>query len=169
MIAHGSSDLASRKPCRMSPNDPSPILASRIAILAVVVVYERALDEVEAWPALRSLLGHGSSETGPQLEHLLIYDNTALPRAKPAASVARCTYMHNPNNGGTAAAYAHATRLAIDLGLPWLLLLDHDTLLPTNFLAAAAGDFEAAARQPTIAALVPMVRHRHGELVSPVW
>lgn len=152
----------------MTRDSPLRISPSNLAILAVVVVYERGLDDVDAWAVLRTLLDQGQEAGRPWLAHLLIYDNSASPRAAPATKVARCTYLHNPHNGGTAAAYTAAAQLAVDLGLPWLLLLDHDTRLPIDFLSAADAAFGAAAAQPTAAALLPLVRHRDGALVSPV-
>ncbi len=147
------------------PTDaPGPIPST---VLAVLVVYERGLDQVEAWPALQQMLAASHSMPGAalRLTHLLIYDTSALPRARPATLVSRCTWVHDPRNGGTAAAYAHAARLAPSVGASWLLLLDHDTRIPPTLLQSAHAALVQSAPQ-TPAALLPWVMHG-SSVVSP--
>lgn len=152
----------------VTASDPLPLAGYCISVLAVIVVYERDLADVAPWPTARHLLEDAAPEDGPQLCHVLIYDNSASSRAVPPSSTARCTYVSNPHNGGTAAAYSAAAQLALDLRIPWLLLLDHDTHLPLNFLRSAAIAFRTAGEQRDVAALLPAVRHRDGTLISPV-
>lgn len=136
--------------------------------MAVLVVYERDVAKIEPLPALMAILDNEATEVGPSLDHLLIYENSTAPRARPAAEHAHCTYVHDPNNGGTAAAYSAAATLATNLHITWLLLLDHDTLLPPTFFRSAASAFAQAATRPPTAVLLPRVRHRDGRLISPV-
>jgi len=72
---------------------------------------------------------------------------------------------HNPHNGGTAAAYAHAAALATQQGCDWLLLLDQDTDIPGNYLASASA-VACGATGVAPVALVPQVCHGQ-RLVSP--
>lgn len=145
----------------MSPDDPCPTTARKVAILAVVVVHERDLGEVEAWPVLHTDLATGN----PQLAHVLIYDNSTVPRAQPTSEMQRCSYVHDVDNGATAAAYGCAAQLAESLGCSWVLLLDHDTRLTARYLlqvhAAIASPEAAAAR-----ALLPWIVH-DAHVVSP--
>lgn len=142
----------------MSGADPA-------SVLAVLVVYERDIDQAEAWPALLHMLAAtdlSSSGNVLRLTHVLIYDNSQSPRARPTSLVSRCTYIHDADNGGTAAAYRHAARLGASLGATWLLLLDHDTGLPPALLQSAGAALAKSAPRPP-AALLPWVLH--GDLV----
>jgi hypothetical protein len=132
-------------------------------LLAVMVVHERSLDQIVAWSFLRQRLAEDASRgsvdkaSGFVLEHLLIYDNSPLPCAQPAAPLPGCTYVSDPRNGGTAAAYDRACAMASLAGVDWLLLLDQDTALPDGFLEAASAAMASHPRPPY--ALVPWVFH----------
>jgi len=102
-----------------------------------------------------------------RLEHVLVYENSVGPRARPLTQIDRCEYIHNPRNGGTAAAYQAAIQIASERGIPWLLLLDHDTRLPLEFLDGAELGACSPGRAPTTVALVPWVAHAGTTIVSP--
>lgn len=136
-------------------------------MLAVVVVHERDIEQVEAWSQLQAALHVDAARTdGLRLVHVLVYDNSRTPRAKAAGAVAHCSYVQNPQNGGTAAAYVSAANLAQQLGLNWLLLLDHDTRLPSRFFEQASVAVEDAGLTHPAAALLPWVYHGD-RVVSP--
>lgn len=131
-------------------------------VLAVLVVYERNLEEVKPWNQICVLLKSNKADS-LNLCHVIVYDNSVQPRAKPSM-VENCSYIHNPKNEGTASAYVYGMHLAQKLGLDWLLLLDHDTTLPNSFFALASDALNQAGIRP--AALLPWVVH--GErAVSP--
>jgi hypothetical protein len=134
-------------------------------VLAVVVAFGRELDRVEAWPTLVQCLKHPASQSALPLAHVLVYDNSAAPLAEPAQPIADCSYVHDPLNGGTAAAYSCALALAARLDIDWLLLLDHDTALPRHFFNAASEALRGAVEDVT-AALLPWVCHGDA-VVSP--
>jgi len=130
------------------------------SVLAVVVVYERNIDQVEAWVALCTELGDGREQTCPHLhlKYILVYDNSSLPRACPAeTSDGRISYVHDGSNGGTAAAYACAAKHAAKHGIGWLLLVDHDTNLPPNLFKKARAALTACGDSAP-ALLLPWVR-----------
>jgi len=139
-------------------------------LLAVIVVFERDLDQVLAWSFLRRSLiaaadhGGATRSCGFLLDHVLIYDNSPQARAKPSEHLPNCNYVHDAGNGGTAAAYARACALAREAGIDWLLLLDQDTTLPYGFLDAASAALMNSTRQPC--ALVPWV-FQSARVVSP--
>ena len=139
-------------------------------LLAVIVVFERNLDEVLAWPFLRkNLVDVGVCNTVTErcsflLDHVLIYDNSLQASAKPEGDLPGCTYIHDPSNVGTAGAYARACIIANQLGIDWLLLLDQDTKLPCDFLYAASTALINGACSPC--ALVPWV-FQDSRVVSP--
>lgn len=131
-------------------------------VIAVLVVYERNLEEVKPWKRLLELLNSNMSN-GLNLCHILIYDNSAKSRAKPPL-LSDCSYVHNSKNEGTAAAYSCAVQLAKNLKLGWLLLLDHDTQIPQGFFTLASDALIAETIRP--AALLPWVVHAE-RAVSP--
>lgn len=135
-----------------------------ICVMTVVVVYGRGLDRVEAWPTLQYLLRLNGFQA-MRLDHVLIYDNSSQPLAKPADQIDGCSYIHDSGNGGTAAAYTCAVHLAAELGIDWLLLLDQDTCLPERFLDDAGFALEACTAAPP-AAMLPWVYHQ-STVVSP--
>lgn len=138
---------------------PATVAPPQVRVMAVVVVYERPLERVEAWRMLLAALAacdaHGSSAMG--LTHVLVYDNSAMPRAQPDVPIAGCSYVHDRRNGGTAAAYRAAAERATELGIGWLLLLDQDTQLPADFFRSATAAMQRS--ESVTAALLPWVFH----------
>ena len=138
-------------------------------VLSVIVIYERDLDEVKSWSFLRQelkLAGDASCDGDRRflLDRVLIYDNSSIARAQPSEHLPGCIYVHDPSNGGTAAAYDRGLRMARGVGIDWMLLLDQDTSMPTGFLEAAGAALANSSRQP--GALVPWVFH-NASVVSP--
>jgi len=138
-------------------------------LLTVIVVFERELDGVQAWPLLRQRLIAASgvrcaADDCLLLDHVLIYDNSSQPRAKPRNHIPGCIYFNDTSNGGTAAAYDRACSIAREAGIDWLLLLDQDTSLPRGFFESASAALAASPRRPC--ALVPWV-FQGQKLVSP--
>jgi Glycosyl transferase family 2 len=137
-------------------------------VLAVVVVYQRDLDLVPAWRWLQRTLAPSRAlpHGGLRLDHVLVYDNSDRPRARPGtAADDRVSYRHDADNGGTAAAYALAARMAQQRGIEWLLLLDHDTSLPPDLLDSASSALKQRTGAPT-GALLPWVNHAD-KVISP--
>jgi len=141
-----------------------------IRLLTVIVVYERDLDEVHAWPFLLHGLitsadgGDAAEKHGFLLDKVLIYDNSPKARAKPKEHLPGCIYVHDASNGGTAAAYSRACSIAHEAGINWLLMLDQDTFLPCGFLEAASIALARSTFRPC--ALLPWV-FQGTSIVSP--
>jgi hypothetical protein len=142
-------------------------MQSAAGLLVVLVVYERDLDQVAAWPQLQQWLSNQSARESIAATHILIYDNSALPRARPIPALSDCSYEHDPENGGTARAYCRAVAMAAARNVDWLLLLDHDTILPDEFLGAARAAIASAAGPPAVQGFVPWVLHGQDVAVSP--
>ncbi len=134
-------------------------------ILAVLVLYERDIEQAESLITLKSLLSE-SINTRLVLKHILIYDNSERPHTlKLSDSTSNVTYVHNHHNGGTVAAYIEAIELAQKIAADWLLLLDQDTILPLNYLTSAANELNKT-QVSRIDALIPYVKHGE-EIISP--
>lgn len=129
------------------------------SILAVLVVFNRGLDAIPCVPQLRRWLEEAHADAGLRLSHVLIYDNSDRPSMGPAAlRPGRYDYIHDASNGGTRAAYHAALRRAQELGCEWLLLLDHDTTLPEDYLRTSYAALSGCERLAQVGALVPIVR-----------
>ena len=134
------------------------------SIIAVLVVYERELQDVNAWPWLVAELKE-KARGGVKLEHVLVYENSQKARVKNVVANEGCSYVHDCNNGGTAAACERAITFGIDKRIDWLLMLDQDTDVPQDFLSAVAASL--AIRTADIpASLVPWIVDK-GKVVSP--
>ena len=136
----------------------------RGGVLAVAVLFERNLEGIESWDVLSRLVS-GEHRSSLKVLHVLIYDNSAKPKIPFAHLPDWTTYVHCPENGGTAAAYRHGAELAQKLCYTWLLLLDQDTRLPVNFLDAASDALDSSLVNP-VSALLPRVKHG-AHLISP--
>ena len=95
---------------------------------------------------------------------LVIYDNS--PERQQIAEDFPFHYVHDPANGGLAAAYNYALSLAEDTGYEWLLLLDQDTTLTREFLAELIACANALRTEDNVAAIVPKLMVR-GKILSP--
>jgi glycosyltransferase involved in cell wall biosynthesis len=135
------------------------------SVLAVLVLYEKEIEEAESFSTLVSLVKDSLNDR-LVLQRILIYDNSKQKHNfKLSNGVSSVTYFHNPLNGGTAGAYSYAFELAKEVGASWLLLLDHDTAIPLKHLALAADELNKI-QNSNVAALLPCVKHGDA-VVSP--
>src|ERR1700734_2916453 len=97
-------------------------------ILAVIVLYKQQIGDSLTF---KSIAAAGQNPNCPV--RTLIYDNTP-DASNPGPSPENVRYETSGHNDGLAVAYNRALELAGELGIPWLLLLDQDTVLPPDFL-----------------------------------
>jgi len=95
---------------------------------------------------------------------ILLYDNSGDPQQIKSKDAAKYIYVHNPLNGGLAEAYNHALSM-IDDQDGWLLLLDQDSDLPSNFLNDLADTIKEIADR-SIVAVAPHIICKN-EPISP--
>ncbi len=129
------------------------------SVLAVVVLYQCTPESSTAVVTLTRAL---ASATGLAVS-VLIYDNSPHPwngQSRPG-----WLYRHDPANGGVVAAYSKALELA-STGQEWLLLLDQDSRLPTDFFIRLAEAIAGSAHDPAVVAIVPIVR-QDAAVLSP--
>jgi GT2 family glycosyltransferase len=138
---------------------------SDTSILAVIVLYRTRPSESSSVQTLLKAAQVASSESPKLRLSILVIDNTpggqqieALPEG--------IRYRALPDNPGLAKPYNAAIDLAEHENFTWLLTLDQDTSLPTNFLTSL--DRYAKQYQPVdkVAAIVPMVVD-NGRPISP--
>jgi GT2 family glycosyltransferase len=133
-------------------------LSRPIAILAVIVLYKKKLDES---PALRSL--RASLECLDKCQDLrlkiLIYENESSG-IEAGVLPGNVVYHSSPCNGGLVSAYNFALRMATTEGFDWLLTLDQDSTVPQVFVSHLATIAKEILDQEEIAAIVPHVLSR---------
>ena len=142
------------------------ILASHSpsSILSVIVLYNCELARSLSFASLLQILN-----TNPELaKHLslVLYDNSPQPQSHATSAGFPIFYIHDPSNGGLAAAYNFALARAESEQREWLLLLDQDTTLTAEFiseLVQAAGTLHP---RNEVAAIVPKLSV-NGRIDSP--
>jgi GT2 family glycosyltransferase len=95
---------------------------------------------------------------------LVLYDNS--PERSQTEMDFAVDYVHDPANGGLAAAYNYALARAENTGCAWLLLLDQDTTLTPEFINELLECVSAGPEQENVAAIVPKLVVR-GTIQSP--
>jgi GT2 family glycosyltransferase len=132
-------------------------------IVAVVVLYKRKPEASQTLNSLATVF----AETPGLLEsvQILIWDNspTALEHLDLPFPF---EYKHGVRNSGTSGAYNGAMEIAEQQGIPWMLLLDQDTTLTSEFLPRMLEYSRDLRDQPEVGSVVPFV-YSHGKLVSP--
>jgi GT2 family glycosyltransferase len=131
-------------------------------ILAVAALYQQSPDESNALSSLRAIF-NGDPAMASHFS-LVVYDNSA--ERQQIAEGVPFHYVHDPANGGLAAAYNYALSRAGDTGYEWLLLLDQDTTLTSEFLAELIACVHALRTEDRVAAIVPKLMVR-GTILSP--
>lgn len=133
-----------------------------IKVMAILVLYRRAHDKAASWPALNDMMCQPGSF---MLSHCLVHDNSPHDNTYIAPQLPKGFELRlNPENTGTAGAYAGAVSVAKAQNCDWLLLLDQDTELPQEYLRYAA-ESSSGLRLP-VDAIVPRVWHQN-QLISP--
>jgi GT2 family glycosyltransferase len=96
----------------------------------------------------------------------IVYDNS------PSSNLGSATpkgweIVVDPSNGGLFTAYSYAVSKARSTDCPWVLLLDQDTDLPSNFLETVHEDMVLMQAEKDVVAIIPMVRAGNRQ-VSPM-
>jgi GT2 family glycosyltransferase len=131
-------------------------------ILAIVALYKQTAAESHALSSFFSILNDH-----PQVASrfsLVVYDNS--PHGHEVADTFPVDYVHDPLNGGLAAAYNYALQRAIQSGFEWLLLLDPDTTLSSEFFVELLACANGLQTEDKVVAIVPKLMVR-GTILSP--
>ncbi len=89
---------------------------------------------------------------------LIVYDNSPEPQAVTQPASFPVHYVHDPSNGGLAPAYNYALAHAQGGGHPWLLLLDQDTTLTSDFLLELLAATRSVKDSSSVAMIVAKLR-----------
>ena len=133
-----------------------------MSVLAVIVLYKRSVGQSQTLISLSEALGRH-----PELLRclrVLLWDNSPMPTTPSLGFPFE--YVHSGKNVGTAGAFNRAMEFAETMSIPWLLLLDQDTIFPEDFVAKMVDYSDRFADTPEVAAVVPLLWCR-GQLISP--
>jgi GT2 family glycosyltransferase len=137
---------------------------SGVRVVAVIVLYKNPPQQSASWMSLQATL-KAVPEGTLQLK-VLLYDNTPGGQ-DPGLLPAGVLYQAAGCNGGLAEAYNQALQLAEDEGYDWLLTLDQDTMLPTDYLSLMSDLALHTESDDRVAAIVPQLLD-FGRHLSPV-
>lgn len=98
---------------------------------------------------------------------IILYDNSPVLQHIDVFSYknVKISYEHDPRNLGIAAAYNYAYGEAKKNGSEWLLLLDQDTEITSEYLIKFMNFNE---KNKNVAAIVPIIKSKN-QMVSPVY
>jgi GT2 family glycosyltransferase len=122
-------------------------------LTAVVVLYGQSPGQSEALSSLLDV-AVGRPDAAQRIS-LIIYDNSPKPHEPSVSTPFETQYIHDAENAGLARAYNAALEGAQAQGSTWLLLLDQDTRLTSQYLDELLETSEAVASQSEISAIVP--------------
>jgi GT2 family glycosyltransferase len=99
-------------------------------VLATIVLYKMPFSSSPAFGALQTELRR-RPDLAAKID-LLVVDNTPQAQSVPADFTGQ--YLHDGANPGLAERYNHALARAAEAGTAWLMLLDQDTTVTTEYL-----------------------------------
>ncbi|MFC0233314.1 glycosyl transferase family 2 [Vagococcus entomophilus] len=126
--------------------------------LFVIVLYNTPLSKCESYASLIQSLAHVDFHYS-----ILIYDNSPLKQLDIQLDTS-CSYQHNPDNPGTAAAYNYALNQISESNDTWLILLDQDTQVTTEFIVQ--GYIQQKKLSNQIVAMIPRI-YSDSRQISP--
>jgi hypothetical protein len=121
-----------------------------IGLCVIVVVYQCAICASATCLSLFKQNFIGSRDI------FLVYDNS--PHSDLGPIPIGWDVFFDSSNGGLLAAYSYAISRAKAAGCPWVLLLDQDTELPTNFLLTVHEILALSEDKANVVAIVPIVK-----------
>jgi GT2 family glycosyltransferase len=120
-------------------------------LLIVVVLYNCEFNNSQT---LNTLL---SGEAVKNNIKLIIYDNSFNPQRINFKSEIPFEYFHDPRNKGLATAYNYALRDSFLNNAEWLLLLDQDSSLPSDYLKCLLKRIRKFSFDESVTAIVPRI------------
>lgn len=147
-----------------------PAVASRcwpVKFLAVIGLYKISVDSSPSFRTLKTSATRLSAGAGSL--SIVLYDNTPGPGATaPLTLPPNVRYHSTGYNAGLADAFNFGLKTAIREGFDWLITLDQDTELPSDFIECACDLADQVRYDPSIAAIVPQIVG-DGKVLSPNW
>lgn len=101
-------------------------------VLVVIVLYRSTLAESSAYQSIAKAFAHFLNGDN-QVDLVIVNNGPTYVDCQADGAVFRLHYIEQLDNPGVSKAYNLAGQLAGRLQKQWLLVLDQDTVLPTNF------------------------------------
>jgi GT2 family glycosyltransferase len=139
-----------------------PNAESRQTILPILVLYNCTLENSATYRTFLAAAKNAALDTAL----IAVYDNSPVRQVSPVEESHLLAYQHDSSNSYLAAAYNWALEIAASRGFSWLLLLNHDSSLPSTFMASLADAAQFYDLDPLVAAIVPFAMDGHA-MISP--
>ena len=128
-------------------------------MLAIVVLYNCSIGEAKS--VLTILRNHEKFPRAFEKFKLILYDNSPVSQTVNINLPFEYQYVHDPENKGLAVAYNYALKDAIGSSREWLLLLDHDSGLPDDFIENLTVECSGFEKDRSVVAVVPKVHYKN--------
>jgi len=138
------------------------VSSAKFDLIIMLVVYKKRLKDIPSLDFIERI----KLKTNLKL-HTIIYDNSPETVNLPDDIPNYVSYIHNKNNPGLATAYNYGVEVSISHNCHWMLLLDHDTEMTTDYFTRVFELFEKEMLTPDIVAVMPIVR-ANGVTIAPV-
>lgn len=133
---------------------PEFVTSTPVRILAVIVLHKVAPMECESFRTLLEAMRQ--IRLSDETSQILFYDNTPGGQSIHLLPDG-VRYEADPLNRGLPSAYNRALAIASEEGFNWILTLDQDTSLPTDFMAKLLPALQYVNSMPRVAAVVPQI------------
>lgn len=131
------------------------------SILPVIVLYKQRLENAKSLVVLNDYL-----KAKGEIMDLFVYDNSPEPMYENNFTFGNFNvqYVHDKVNAGVSKAYNSGAAYGLTIKKSWLLLLDQDTVFPSNFPVIYE---DAVNAQPDLQLFAPVLRTQYGDIMSP--
>ncbi len=141
------------------------MLAGRVKLLAVLVLYRCSLRDSATWKSIHSQVNDALTPVADF--HLLVCMN-GTDEVSAEFTPDWVEFASVRDNHGLAWAYNYGLQQALQYGADWLLTLDQDTKLPEDFLLKMSQRAQLLSENAQVAAIVPQLVSESGRVHSPV-
>lgn len=131
-------------------------------LIIILVIYKKRFIDIPSFDLIKNIL----TTTDLKIQ-VIIYDNSPEAINSIEELPAYISYINNKNNPGLATAYNYGLEVSIHKNCDWLLLLDHDTELTTQYFMYVFDSLEKNNLSDDVVAIMPIVR-ANGEIIAPV-
>ncbi|MFC0875924.1 glycosyltransferase [Saccharicrinis sp. FJH2] len=100
--------------------------------------------------------------------NILIYDNSPYFQEYEEDEVNEIIYIRDSSNSGVAKAYNKGLQICIERKIPWILLLDQDTILDESFFKKTEQSLLENEGDSNIVCFIPKIFSRSGKMLSPM-
>ncbi len=131
-------------------------------LIIILVIYKKRFIDIPSFDLIKNI----QTTTDLKLQ-VIIYDNSPETINSAEELPSYISYINNKTNPGLATAYNYGLDVSVNQNCDWLLLLDHDTELTTEYFMYVFDLLEKNDLSDDVVAIMPIVR-ANGEIIAPV-